>query len=80
MQDATDIRQFCVYTQRPEFLSVVTWLKENQIKYEAHLNRTRFWIPQGPAMTEFLLRWYEICPQVMSDEDYQLGYSIKEKI
>lgn len=65
MLDETNmIKQYAVYTLDPTFLKVYTWLVENEIKMEPHLNRTRFWIIEGPLLTEFLLRWGQSCPPV----------------
>jgi len=58
------IYQYAVYTGNAKFLEVTCWLINNKIKIEAHLNRTRFWIPTGPLLTEFLLRWHDVCPPV----------------
>ena len=68
------IRQYCVYTKDPEFLQVASWLDSTSTKYEPHLNRTRFWIPEGPVLTEFLLKWGDCCPEVKEqvDRDYLL--------
>jgi hypothetical protein len=63
------MRQFCIYTQDPKFLEVSKWITTNKIKFESHLNRTRFWIPEDKIMTEFLLKYSECCPQVSEDLD-----------
>jgi|APGre2960657404_1045060.scaffolds.fasta_scaffold222720_2 hypothetical protein len=63
--------QYCVYTRDDKFLEVASWISTNNIKFEPHLNRTRFWIPDGVLMTEFLLKYGDICPRVMeSSEGY----------
>ena len=66
-------RQYCVYTRDGNFLDVLDWIKENKIECEAHLNRTRFWIPEGPQLTWFLINWADVCPAVDKDEDYLTG-------
>ncbi len=66
------MHQFCVYSQDPKFLEISRWLTGNNIKREFHLNRTRFWIPEGKILTEFLLKYGEICPQVLEDTNYAL--------
>jgi hypothetical protein len=58
------VHQYAVYTQHPKFLDVARWLSSHQLKIEPHLNRTRFWITEGPILTEFLLRWADVCPRV----------------
>jgi hypothetical protein len=58
------MKQYCVYTRDDIFLEVATWITNNKIKFEPHLNRTRFWVPDGAIMTEFLLKYSEVCPIV----------------
>jgi len=60
--------QYAIYTQHPNFLDVARWLSVNQLKYEPHLNRTRFWVPDGPILTEFLLKWIDVCPAIPEEE------------
>jgi hypothetical protein len=55
------IRQYAVYTQSPQFRDCLIWVEQHELQYELHLNRTRFWIPEGPLLTEFLLRWALHC-------------------
>jgi hypothetical protein len=52
---------------------VLEWIKENNVKFEAHINRTRFWIPEGPKLTWFLINWADVCPEVQENEDYLTG-------
>jgi hypothetical protein len=66
------MKQFAVYTRDEQFLEVVKYLKLNNIKYEAHLNRTRFWIPNDELMM-FRLTWGNTCTEVHEDEDYLTG-------
>jgi hypothetical protein len=61
------MKQYCVYTRDEKFLEVAKWISKNKIKFEPHLNRTRFWIPDGILMTEFLLKYSEICPAVLDE-------------
>ena len=58
------IYQYAVYTGDSKFLEVTRWVIKNKLRIEPHLNRTRFWIPTGPLLTEFLLRWHDVCPPV----------------
>ena len=67
------MRQFCVYTRDDHFVEVIRWLKNNNIKFESHINRTRFWIPEGPTLTWFLVTWADVCPEVKENEDYLTG-------
>jgi hypothetical protein len=69
------MHQYCVFTQNPDFQSVVEWLVARELRLEVHLNRTRFWIPSGTVHTEFMLRWYHCCSRVVDDEDLITGFS-----
>lgn len=64
------MNQYCVYTRDDRFLDVTNWLKVNKIKIELHLNRIRFWVPDGPVLTDFLLRFSNVCPAVAESDDY----------
>lgn len=66
------MQQYAVYTMDPNFLEVVKWINLHKLKYEPHLNRTRFWIPEGPMLVEFLLKWQEQCPKVEESNNYAL--------
>jgi hypothetical protein len=68
------MKQYCVYTKDDRFLEVAEWITTNKIKFEPHLNRTRFWVPDGAIMTEFLLKYSEVCPIV--NEEQAAGYVI----
>jgi hypothetical protein len=63
------MKQYCVYTRDEKFLEVAKWISKNNIKFEPHLNRTRFWVPYGPIMTEFLLKYIDICPAVTENSE-----------
>jgi hypothetical protein len=56
--------QHYILTHDLQFSDVVNWVAENNIEYEIHLNRTRFWVPDGPVKTEFLLKFIHCCPTV----------------
>ena len=30
--------QYCVFTRDPEFVNLANWIREHDIKFEAHLN------------------------------------------
>jgi hypothetical protein len=68
--------QYCVYTRSPKFREIALWLIEHKIKYEPHLNRTRFWIDQdSPEMVMFMLAYREDCELVPEGQDYTTGVS-----
>jgi len=56
--------QYYILTHDPQFIDVADWITENDIRYEMHLNRTRFWVPAGLRTTEFLLKFIHCCPTV----------------
>ena len=62
--------QYCVYTRDDRFLEVARWVTDNNLKFEPHLNRTRFWVPEGMIMTEFLLKYSEVCPKDLNEDSY----------
>lgn len=65
-------QQFCIYTSHEDFIEVCTWMKENDLKREHHLNRTRFWVPQD-KMQEFMMSYYYACARVEPNEDLATG-------
>ena len=67
--------QYCVFTQNPDFTSVVEWVNARELPLEMHLNRSRFWVPAGTVHTEFVLRWYHCCSRVVDNEDLATGFS-----
>lgn len=71
--NSNKLYQFAIYTRDAEFVEVIGWIKTNKIRFEAHLNRTRFWIPEGPELMEFLLTWSHVCPRVDHEVDHLTG-------
>jgi hypothetical protein len=67
------MRQFYILTLHPHAREVFNFIIEHKLKLEVHLNRTRFWIPEGSILTEFILRHGDSCPQVDSDADLITG-------
>ena len=64
--------QFAVLTQDPHFARTLAFIKQHSLHNEIHLNRTRFWIPPGAILTEFLLR-FEHVNIVSPEEDLATG-------
>lgn len=64
---------YCIYTRDPEFLNVIQWIRAQRIKFEAHLNRTRFWVSEGEEHARFLQTWGHVCTPVYDDEDLVTG-------
>ena len=51
------MKQFAVLSRDPDFEAVINFIRLHDLKYELHLNRTRFWIAEGLVLTEFYLRF-----------------------
>jgi|Laugrespbdmm15dd_1035085.scaffolds.fasta_scaffold48384_2 hypothetical protein len=66
--------QYCVYTSNNQYAEVAQWLVHNGIKNEIHLNRIRFWVPEGLVLTEFLLKYSDTCVSV--EERLDNNYAI----
>jgi len=64
--------QFALANQDPKLRDLFAFIQQHDLKHELHLNRTRFWIPEGPVLTEFLLR-FDTCYPVSADEDLVTG-------
>lgn len=56
--------EYYVLTKDPCIQSVFEFIQHNDLNHEIHFNRTRFWVPQGPILTEFHLRFADHCPLV----------------
>jgi len=68
------MRHYYILTLHPDFVSVWHWLNDNNISRELHLNRTRFWVPEGPVLTDFLLRFADSCEPVDPQLDLFTGF------
>jgi hypothetical protein len=51
------MKQFAVLSRNPDIESVFNFIRQHELAHEVHLNRTRFWIADGPVLTEFYLRF-----------------------
>lgn len=58
------MHQHYILTLDPNMGTVFRWIEANGLDFELHLNRTRFWVPNGPLYTEFALRFAHCCPRV----------------
>lgn len=67
--------QYCVYTQDPEFYTVLKWLDSRNIEYDVHLNRTRFSLVDSALLTEFLVKWGDRCPRVDPRQNLATGFA-----
>ena len=58
------MREYYVLTLDPNIGHVYKFIDKHQLEFEPHLNRTRFWVPDGPIYTEFQLRFSQCCHRV----------------
>ena len=66
------IRHFALLNRDPKIRDLFAFIQQHQLAHELHANRTRFWIPEGPVLTEFLLR-FDSYHVVSADEDLANG-------
>jgi len=66
-------RQYYILTLDPRAGEVFEFIRYHQLKLDVHLNRTRFWVPEGSVLTEFLLRFSLCCPYVDEALDLATG-------
>ena len=70
------MRQYYVLTSSPQLESVFEFIRHHNLRFEVHANRTRFWVPAGSVLTEFVLRFNESCPYVDESVDLITGRPI----
>lgn len=68
-----NLRHYYVLNQDPRAQEVFEFIRQHHLGVEVHLNRTRFWIPQGSVLTEFVLRFHDCCHLVDSSLDLATG-------
>lgn len=66
-------QEFYVLTLNPQVGEIFRYIQQRGFEYEVHLNRTRFWVPEGPLLTEFLLRYADSCPRLDPSLDLATG-------
>ena len=72
------MRQYYVLSQEPQYVNVITFIRQHKLAFSAHLNRTRFWVPEGAILTEFLLRYSTQCTLVDPTLDLITGLAPHE--
>jgi hypothetical protein len=70
------MRQYYILTLDPRAGQVFNFIREHKLQMDVHLNRTRFWVPEGSVLTEFLLRFTDCCPYVDDTADLITGKPI----
>jgi hypothetical protein len=69
------ILQFALLNQDPQLRDLFRFIQQHDLAHELHANRTRVWIPEGPVLTEFYLR-FDHYHLVLADEDLVTGRPI----
>lgn len=67
------MRHYYILTQSPCLEEVFEFIRTHELKCEVHLARTRFWVPEGSVLTEFLLRYAHCCSIVDPNLDLLTG-------
>lgn len=70
----TITHEYYVLNLDPNLLTVFEFIDTHGLKREVHLNRTRFWVPTGPILTEFLLCHGDHCARVDPTLDLVTGF------
>jgi len=68
------MNQYYVLTLDPRAGEVIRWILERKLTCSVHLNRTRFWVPDGAVYTEFQLRFSDCCVWVDPTLDLATGW------
>ena len=71
------MRHYYVYTLEPRASEVFAFIQQHSLHYELHLTRTRFWVPMGPLLTEFVLRFSECAFLVDEGLDLATGLPLE---
>ena len=67
------MRHYYILNRDPRAVEVFDFIRHYQLRVEVHLMRTRFWVPEGSVLTEFLLRFGECVEQVDPTLDLVTG-------
>jgi len=67
------MREYMIQNASAHVKDVFEYIQLHRFRVEVHLNRTRFWVPDGVELTEFILRFGDVCSQVDANEDRVTG-------
>ena len=70
------MRHYYILNQDPRATLVFEFIRHYQLRVEVHLMRTRFWVPEGWVLTEFLLRFGDCVEQVDPMLDLATGLPV----
>jgi hypothetical protein len=68
------MRQYYIPNLDPRADLVFEFIKNHALRVEVHLNRTRFWVPDGMVHTQFAIQFSESCPLVDDSLDLATGF------
>ena len=69
----TSMRHYYILNLDPHAYEVFEFIQHHALDVQVHLNRTRFLVPQGVILTEFLLRFSTVCTPVDDSLDLLTG-------
>lgn len=67
------MRHYYILYSSPHLAPVLAFVQHHELRYEIHANRTRFWVPEGTVLTEFLLRFSAVATLVDESLDLITG-------
>ena len=67
------MRHYYVSNSNPCLEPIFEFIRHHNLRCEVHLNRTRFWVPNGTVLTEFLLRFSTVATLVDESLDLITG-------
>ena len=67
------MRHYYMLNQNPRLAELISWIQTRGLDREIHLNRTRFWVPDGAVFTEFILRFSGDCGQIVDSMNLATG-------
>ena len=71
----TDSCEYYILTMHPNAKEVFTWIWENNLQYEVHLNRTRFWVSIDSSLNTYYQLWLaDSCGHVDPSLDVATGH------
>lgn len=65
-------QHYAILTLSEKFVDVVGYIKEHNLPYEVHANRTRFWVPEE-LLSEFVSTYGGYCDFVPFDQNLMTG-------
>ncbi len=70
------MHHYYVLNLDPRAIDVFDFIVQHHLQCSVHANRTRFWVPDGSVLTEFLLRFSDCCTRVDPTLDLATGLKI----